>query len=111
VKQVAHRIDENGAGLAPTQGEFQSIGMQRYVKSIAILGIAHPLETTGQPFRITPFATGTNFAAAGNRIPGSIRPFYFAADGHDLPILQQVVGDLHRNVSAGGIGGSEHESK
>ncbi len=41
MKEVAHGIDEDAAGLSPVQGHIENMGVERNLESVAIVGLAH----------------------------------------------------------------------
>ena len=82
VKQVAHGVDKNSAGLAPAQRNVQGIGMDGHVKAVAVLGHTGRVEALGHPLGVAMLAAGADLVAAGDGIPGGVRPLNFAG-GHD----------------------------
>src|SRR5205085_309895 len=69
MEKIAHRIDEYCAWLFPPERQFNHMLMQGKLETIGIIGLSHQFQPHRQPFRVAMLATGTNFCAAGNRIP------------------------------------------
>jgi hypothetical protein len=75
MKQIAHRVHENGPGTAPCHGEAQRMGVTSHTEAVTVVWLAHRLKPPGHPLGIAVSAAGTDLRAAGNRVPGRPRPF------------------------------------
>ena len=93
VEEVAHRVDEDVAGVAPTQRNLERVGVQSEAEAgtaatrnavMLVLGLAHVLETSGEIERIAMSATGRNAVATRDRIPSRLRPLDRATASHRL---------------------------
>lgn len=70
MEEVAHRVDEDPAGLAPAIGFTQALRMQGEAKSLwEMLG-----EAFGDALGVAVLAPWAHLIAAGGGVPGRIRP-------------------------------------
>ncbi|GIV51987.1 MAG: hypothetical protein KatS3mg038_2508 [Candidatus Kapaibacterium sp.] len=74
VEQVAHRVDEDPAWLAPAFRQIDQIRMERNLKAVTISVCSHRLQSLGEALGIAMLAPLANLCAASYRVPGRIRP-------------------------------------
>src|SRR3972149_4199271 len=74
MKQIAHRIDEDTSWFLPGKRQFQRARMHRKREPIPVMRISHLLKSFCKTLRVTIFASGADFGAAGEWIPGSFCP-------------------------------------
>ena len=82
VKEIAHGVDENGAGLFPIERYLQSMRVQGELEAVGIVGAAHRLEAAREAFGVAVFAAGTDLRAAGDGVPSGLSPFNLRVLGH-----------------------------
>ena len=83
VEEVAHGVDEDGAGLAPAEGDVQGVGVGGDDgEAVAVFGHTGGVEAFGHPLGVAVLAAGADFVAAGDGVPGGVRPFNFGG-GHN----------------------------
>ena len=70
MEEVAHGVDEDGAGFFPVQGDVEGLGLEGEAKAVAIVALAHGMEASGESFGVAVFTAGADFGAAGDGIPG-----------------------------------------
>jgi len=75
MKEIAHTVDEDHSWPTPTEGKTQEVWVQRQLETVAIPRVVHCVEARGEALRITILAPGADFCAAGDGIPGCVRPF------------------------------------
>ena len=80
VKQVAHGVDEDHAGLLPRERLGQPLGAQGQVEAVFEGMAGRVSEALGQKLGVAVVAATGDLGAAGNGIPGPVGPFDL---GHD----------------------------
>ena len=75
VEKVAHGINEDYFGFAPTQWLSQFFRNQTQVKSLFVGMALDATKTLRERFRVTVFAPGADLGAPANGIPCGVRPF------------------------------------
>jgi hypothetical protein len=100
MEQVAHRVHEDDAGLPPSKGNHQGIGVRRDPKArpagprIAVglvLRVAHGLEPLRQRERLAVVAPGRHAIAPGRWVPGGLGPLDRASVGHTPTLADRTL--------------------
>jgi len=76
-KGVAHGVDEDGAGFFPAAGDVEGLRLEGEAEVVAVVRLAHGVESFGESFGVAVLAAGADFGAAGDGVPGGLGPFDF----------------------------------
>ena len=63
VKQVTHRIHENGLGLLPSKRQFQHVLLQGELKPVGVIRLAHGLQALRHPLGVAVLAARADLRA------------------------------------------------
>ncbi|KKK76439.1 hypothetical protein LCGC14_2863640, partial [marine sediment metagenome] len=76
MKQVAHGVYENYAGLVPFKRRFYEVVVERYLKVVPVAGVAHGVESPGHALCVAVRAPLAYLRATRNWVPRSLSPLY-----------------------------------
>ena len=77
MEEVAHGVDEDGAGFFPAEGDIKGVVVEGGAKAVTVVGLAHGVEASGESLGVAVLAAGADFGAAGDGVPGGLGPFDF----------------------------------
>ncbi len=86
VKEVRHRVDEDAAGLLPSEWQVQTLGPRLQVEALLVRMAGHTPEPLREGECIAVVAAGRHLGATCHWIPGSIRPLDGGFVCHDSRI-------------------------
>lgn len=82
MEEVTHGVHEYQARPAPVHGEVDQIVVERNSETSRIPGLPHRLKPTRKSFGVAVLAPTADLRAAGDRVPGCVRPFDECAISH-----------------------------
>jgi hypothetical protein len=96
VKNVAHGIDKDMAGLLPAQRQGYKVFMKSDFEAILIFLLPYPLESMRHALRITMGTADADSVAPRDRIPGGTGPFNFGFPRHRTNWCSVFLSDFPR---------------
>src|SRR5258707_1279930 len=74
-EKVAHRVDEDPLRAFPVERQVEHLWLERQLKPVPVVPLAHQLQPIGHFLRVTVFAPRTDLVAARHRVPCRVGPF------------------------------------
>lgn len=87
MEQVAHGVHENHLRLFPAERQIDRVRVDSQLEAVAVVGRAHGMKPAGHSFGIAVPASGADFRAAGDGVPGAFGPFNGGIQGHLFPLI------------------------
>ena len=84
MEEIAHRVDEDGARLFPSQGKVQTLGPKLEVEPLLKRMTRHAAKPFCKRLGIAVLAARTYLRAAGDWVPGGVGPFDWGVLRHLL---------------------------
>ena len=75
MEEVGHGVHEDHLRLFPSERQLKPFGPEPQIEPLFKRMSRHTAKPLGKRLRIAMFAPGTDFRAAGDRIPGRVGPF------------------------------------
>lgn len=77
VKEITHGIDKNETRPLPFKWCFEYVRMEGNLEAVSVLGHPYCLQPSRHPLGVAVLTPGTDFVAAGDRVPRSECPLDF----------------------------------
>jgi hypothetical protein len=82
MKKIAHRVDENHAGLFPVERLHEALGPDGQIETLFEGMSRYAAEAFGEARGVAIIASRADLCATRHRVPGGIGPFYGAFFRH-----------------------------
>lgn len=84
LEEIAHRVDEHQLRRPPAKRLSQLLWNKAKIKPLLVRMSLNPTKALGEGLRVAMLASGADFGAATDGVPGSVGPFDSGVQGHRL---------------------------